>query len=53
MLRDKIWAIKSGIKKKIKQRKEYRKWIKQLKKHGVKITKEVKERIKNICNKEN
>jgi len=53
MLRDKIWAIKSGIKKKIKQRKEYRKWIKQLKKHGVKITKEVKEHIKNICNKEN
>lgn len=42
-LKSEICSIKSKFKKKIKQRKEYHKWMKQFKKLGVPITKELKE----------
>ena len=48
-LKAKISVIKAKIKKKFKQRKEYRKWIKQLKKSGFKITKKEKELAKQMC----
>lgn len=48
-LKSKIYSIKCKIKKKIKQRKEYRKWIKQLKKKGIPFTKKEKELAKKIC----
>lgn len=51
-LKAKIYAIKAKIRRKIKARKEYRKWIKQLKEKGVKITEERKQTIFNIVNKE-
>lgn len=51
-LRDKVYAIKAKIKRKIKVRKEYREWIKQLKEKGVEITKEEKQTIRKIVNKE-
>jgi phage terminase large subunit GpA-like protein len=51
-LKDKIYAIKAKIKRKIKARKEYRSWIKQFKEKGVEITEELKQTIHNIVNKE-
>ena len=51
-LRDKVYAIKAKIKRKIKARKEYLKWIKQLKEKGVEITEELKQTIRKIVNKE-
>lgn len=42
-LKNKIYSIKWRIKETIKRRKEYRKWMKQFKKQGVPITKELKE----------
>jgi hypothetical protein len=51
-LRDKVYAIKAKIKRKIKARKEYRKWINQLKEKGVEITEELKQTIHRIVNKE-
>jgi hypothetical protein len=51
-LKDKIYAIKAKVKRKIKARKEYRKWINQLKEKGVEITEELKQTIRNIANKE-
>lgn len=51
-LKDKIYAIKARVKRKIKARKEYRKWINQLKEKGVEITEELKQTIRNIANKE-
>ena len=48
-LKSKIYGIKYKIKKKFKQRKEYRKWIKQLKKSRFKITKKEKELAKQMC----
>jgi hypothetical protein len=51
-LKDKVYAIKAKIKRKIKTRKEYRKWIRQLKNKGVEITEELKKTIRNIANKE-
>ena len=49
LLKSKICSIKSKIKKKIKQRKEYHKWIKQFKQKGIPITKELKEMAMKIC----
>ena len=51
-LKDKVYAIKAKIKRKIKVRKEYRKWINQLKDKGVEITEELKQTIRKIVNKE-
>lgn len=51
-LKDRIYVIKSKIKRKIKARKEYRKWIKQLEENGTQITEELKNTIRNIVNKE-
>ena len=51
-LRDKVYAIKAKIKRKRKARKEYRKWINQLKEKGVEITEELKQTIHRIVNKE-
>lgn len=51
-LRDKVCAIKAKIKRKRKARKEYREWIRQLKEKGVEITKEEKQTIRKIVNKE-
>ena len=51
-LKDKIYAIKARVKRKIKARKEYRKWVNQLKEKGVEITKELKQIIRKIANKE-
>lgn len=48
-LKSKISAIKCKMKKKRKQRKEYRWHIRQLKEKGVPITKEIKEIAKKIC----
>ena len=48
-LKSKIHGIKSRIKKKIKQHKEYRKWIKQLKDKDIPITQKEKEWAKQIC----
>lgn len=48
-LRDKISGIKSRIKKKIKQYKEYRKMIKMFKEKNIPITKELKETTKELC----
>jgi hypothetical protein len=42
-LKSKIYGIKSKFKRKIKQHREYRNWIKQFKKQGGPITKELKE----------
>lgn len=51
-LRDKVYAIKAKIKRERKAHKEYREWIKQLKEKGVEITKEEKQTIRKIVNKE-
>lgn len=51
-LRDKVYAIKAKIKRKRKAKKEYRKWMNQLKEKGVKITEELKQTIRKIVNKE-
>lgn len=51
-LKDKIYAIKAKIKRKRKARKEYHKWINQLKNKGVEITEELKQTIRKIVNKE-
>jgi phage terminase large subunit GpA-like protein len=51
-LKDKIYAIKAKIKRKIKARKEYRKWIMRFKEKGVEITEELKNTIHSIVNKE-
>ena len=51
-LRDKVYAIKARVKRKIKARKEYRKWVNQLKEKGVEITEELKQTIHRIVNKE-
>ena len=48
-LKSKICGIKTKIKRKIKQHKEYRKWIKLLKNKGVPITKREKELAKQMC----
>ena len=47
--KSKISGMKSKFKKKIKQHKEYRKWIKMFKEKNIPITKELKESTKNIC----
>jgi hypothetical protein len=52
ILKSKIHSIKRKFKDKIKQRKEYREWIKMFKSKGVPITKELKERTKKIVRKE-
>jgi GH35 family endo-1,4-beta-xylanase len=49
MLKNKIYVIKCRIQRKIKQRKQYRKMIKQLKAKGIPITKTTKELTKKIC----
>ena len=49
LLKSKLRGLKTKMKKRIKQRKNYRKWIQQLKEKGVPITKEVKEMVKKIC----
>jgi phage terminase large subunit GpA-like protein len=51
-LKDKIYAIKARVKRKIKAQKEYRKWVNQLKEKGVEITEELKQTIRKIVNKE-
>ena len=51
-LKDKIYAIKAKIKRKVKARKEYYSWIKQFKEKGVEITEELKKTIHSIVNKE-
>lgn len=51
-LKDKVYAIKAKIKRKIKARKEYHSWIKHFKEKGVEITEELKKTIRNIANKE-
>ena len=51
-LKDKVYAIKAKIKRKRKARKEYRKWVNQLKEKGVEITEELKQTIRKIVNKE-
>ena len=48
-LKNKICGIKSIIKKKIKHRKEYRKFIEHFKKNNIPITKELKETTMKIC----
>lgn len=48
-LKSKVYSIKSKFKKKIRQHKEYRKWIKQFEQKGIPITKELKETTKKIC----
>ena len=48
-LRDKISGTKAKVKKKIKQRRAYRKYIKQLKARGLPMTKELKAVAKSIC----
>ena len=47
-LKAKIYHIKANLKKKIKQHKEYRKWIKLLKEKNIPITKEEKSKILTI-----
>ncbi len=49
LMKSKIYGVKSKIKKKIKQHKECRRWIKQLKYKSIPITKETKEMVKKIC----
>ena len=51
ILKDKVYSIKSKIKHKIKRRKDYHKWIKELKKNGRNITKEMKQKIWKFVNK--
>lgn len=51
-LKDKAYAIKAKIKRKIKARKEYYSWIKHFKEKGVEITEELKQTTRNIVNKE-
>lgn len=48
-LKDKIYGITAKIKKKVKQRKEYRELIKELKKNNIPITKELKETAMKCC----
>ena len=48
-LKSKIRSARYKIKKKRKQRKEYRWHIKQLKEKGVPVTKDIKEIAKKIC----
>lgn len=48
-VKDKICVIKCRIKRKIKQKKEYRKWIKLWEQKGVRITKELKETTRKMC----
>lgn len=48
-LKSKIYAIKASVKKKIKQHKEYHKWIKLLKDKGIPITKKEKELAMKMC----
>ena len=52
LLNSKIYSIKRKIKDKIKQRKEYKEWIKMFKSKDVPITKELKEETKRIVKKE-
>ena len=52
LLKSKIRSIKRNFKDKIKQRKEYKEWIKMFKEKNVPITKELKERTKKIVKKE-
>lgn len=48
-LKNKIYGIRSKLKKKIKQYNECRKWIRQFKQQGRPITKELKEMVKKTC----
>jgi hypothetical protein len=50
-LKSKIHSIKRKFKDKIKQRNEYREWIKMFKSKGVPITKELKERTARLVKK--
>jgi hypothetical protein len=52
LLKSKIRSIKRKFKDKIKQRKEYKEWIKMFKSKGIPITKELKEHTKKIVKKE-
>lgn len=49
LLKAEIYSVKSKIKKKIKQRKEYRQWIKLFKEKGIPITRELKETTRKMC----
>ena len=51
VLKHKIYALKSKMKRKIKQRKEYRELINILKQSGAPLTKESKELAKKISRK--
>ena len=51
-IKDKIYAIKAKIKRKIRARQEYCRWIKQFKAKGIKITKELKQTTFEIVNRE-
>lgn len=48
-LKSKICGIKAKLKKKIKQRQEYRNMIKMFKEKNIPITKELKETTRKIC----
>lgn len=48
-LKSNIYSVKARFKKKIEQRKEYRKWIKMLKEKGIPITKKEKELAMKMC----
>ena len=52
LLKSQIYSLKRKFRDKIKQRKEYREWIKMFKSKCVPITKELKERTKKIVRKE-
>jgi hypothetical protein len=52
LLKSQIYSLKRKFRDKIKQRKEYKEWIKMFKSKGAPITKELKARTKKIVRKE-
>ena len=49
LLKNKMYVIKSKLRKKREKRKEYRKMVKMFKEKNIPITKELKETTKKIC----